>query len=417
MQTAAIRLSELREKINEASLNGGLDADELKALQTEAVQLEKRYRDELIAAESRVLGTDPAPDGETAEVRSLRQQVTLGDYLSPAAAGAGITGAAVELNAALGLEPHGQSGGVALPWALLAPEARALETRAFTATAANDGPEAQRPILQRLFGPGVLDTLGVRVDSVPVGRTEWPLITGTAAPDQTKEETAATATAATFAYANLKPKKLTGAYEWTHEAAASVGGLEAALRRDLGDAIKAKMSDVIVNGTAPDTNNPERIKGFLAELTAEDLSSGQAAYADYGKLHSLAVDGIHAEMETEVSSIIGDETYRHAAGVYQAGSGESGTEALTRRSRACRGSTYIPAIASKKQSAILHAAGPNGGAGRGDSVAAMWPAVEVVRDPYSKASQGVVLTWVALWDARVAFRAAAYKLLSVQVQA
>ena len=71
--------------------------------------------------------------------------------------------------------------------------------------------------------------------------------------------------------------------------------------------------------------------------------------------------------------MIGDETYQHAAGVYQAGSGEAGTEALNRRSMSCIASTYIPAAASMKQSAILHAAGPNGGAMRGDSVAAMWP--------------------------------------------
>ena len=38
----------------------------------------------------------------------------------------------------------------------------------------------------------------------------------------------------------------------------------------------------------------------------------------------------------------------------------------------------------------------------------MWPTLEVIRDIYTKASQGVVLTWVALWDAKVAFRSAAY---------
>ena len=46
---------------------------------------------------------------------------------------------------------------------------------------------------------------------------------------------------------------------------------------------------------------------------------------------------------------------------------------------------------------------------RGDSVAAMWPTLEVIRDIYSQASVGVVLTWVALWDAQCAYRTAAYK--------
>ena len=37
------------------------------------------------------------------------------------------------------------------------------------------------------------------------------------------------------------------------------------------------------------------------------------------------------------------------------------------------------------------------------------------RDIYSQASQGVILTWVGLWDAKVAFRAAAYKQIDIQI--
>ena len=348
-------------------------------------------------------------DGEAGETRRLMEAVTINDYLGPATAGSAIEGRAAELNAALEVSIAGPGGGVALPWAV-------LEARAFTATAANDGGEMQRPILQRLFGPGVMDALGVRMDTVPAGRSEWPLITGGVAPDQAKEEAAAgAAVTAVFATANLKPKRLTGRYEYTHEAAASVADLEQGLRRDLADAVKAKMSDIIINGTAPNAQNPQRIEGFLTRLTSADLSAAEAEAADYGRLHSLGVDGIHAGTETEVMSVIGDDTYRHAAGVYITGSGESGSELLRRRSGGCVASTYIPNIVSTKQFAILHSAGPNGGAMRGDSVAAMWPTLEVIRDIYSQASQGVVLTWVALWDAHTAFRADAYKQIAVQV--
>lgn len=54
---------------------------------------------------------------------------------------------------------------------------------------------------------------------------------------------------------------------------------------------------------------------------------------------------------------------------------------------------------------------------RGDSVAGMWPTLEVVRDIYSNASVGVVLTWIALWDAAVAFRASAYRRAAFQIAA
>ena len=175
------------------------------------------------------------------------------------------------------------------------------------------------------------------------------------------------------------------------------------------------MSNIIINGQVPNTQNPQRIEGFISELTAVS-DTAEATAARYGQLHAEAVDGLHASMETEVRSVIGVATYTHSAGTYIAGSGESGSELLMRRSGGCMASTYIPAKASMLQSAILHAAGPNGGGTmRGDSVAALWPTLEIVRDIYSKASQGVILTWITLWDAKVALRASAYKLRGIHI--
>lgn len=424
-QKIEVRLSKVRQRLNEIAGMEGDDftpevREELDGLEGEYADLERRHRAAIIAegdAQAAAIGQFPdGDDQDGAEVRSLLSRVTLADYLGPASAGTGIRGAAAELNAALEAPEAGPGGGVAIPWRVLLPGG-GVEARAFTTTTQNDGPEAQRPILQRLFGPGIMDTLGVRMDSVPVGRAEWPLITSGTSVGQKGETTAAdAAVAAGFAYANLKPKRLTGRFEYTHEMAASVADLEQALRRDLADDIKANMNQQIVNGQTPDQSNPERVEGFLTALTGSDLASAEATAADYGRLHALAVDGIHASTETEVRSVIGDESYQHAAGVYIAGSGESGSELLSRRSGGCMASTYIPDAASMKQAAILHAAGPNGGGiMRGDSVAAMWPTLEVIRDIYSQASQGVVLTWVTLWDAKVAFRSAAYKQVDIQI--
>ena len=318
-----------------------------------------------------------------------------------------------ELNAALGVNVMGPSGGVAVPFHMLMERRNSepeLERRAYTDTTANDGGEMQRPILQRLFGPGVMDYLGVRIDSVPVGRSEWPLLSGGTTSAQTKEKSAAAAAgAATFTYANLKPKRLTGSYEFTLEMAASVQDLEQALRRDLADVVKAKMTDTILNGAASSNAAPQNIQGFISKITSSDFGA-LATAATFGELHANGVDGIHAEMETQVKSVIGITTYQRAAGVYLSGSGEAGSDLLKRRSGGCYASSYIPVVASHKQSAILHSAGPNGGSMRGDSVAAMWPTLEVIRDHYTKAGEGgVVLTWITLWDAVVAFRSDAYK--------
>ncbi|MCY4469459.1 MAG: phage major capsid protein [Thiotrichales bacterium] len=431
-QKLAIRLSEIRQRLNEIA---GLDDDgmtdevrsEADKLTTEYRAKETQHRAAIVAEgeEQRAAeGEFGNGDGEPAEVRALLDRVTLGDYLNPATAGMRLAGAPAELNEALEVRiPPLYNGGILLPWRVLqTPEHRTAPTprgehRAFTTTGALDGSIVQRPILQRLFGPGILDALGVRVDSVPAGRSEWPLITAGVAPVHKAEGTAADAAVeATFQTEVLKPKRLTGKYEFTHEGAAQVPDLEAGLRRDLADAIKSKMSDQIVNGD--EATNAHEVDGFATTIAAPDDAAETAVYATYAGSHAQGVDGIHASMETEVSSVIGVDVYRHAASVYDEGSGEAGVEALRRRSMSCMASPYVGTAANSGQHklCLYHAAGPNGGGiMRGDSVAAMWPTLEVVRDQFSQASQGVVLTWVSLWDAQTAFRAAAYKRLAFDI--
>ena len=410
-----VEQSEIRQKIN-AGLGkdelGDEERGELDKLTKRSQELEIELRAALVAdslvTDSRIV----ADDGEGRELRGMLSSVSISDYLSPATAGQGLAGKALDLNQALGVPIVGASGATPVPWAVLLEKRDArddLEKWAFTDTGDYAGGVGQRPILQRLFGPGIMDALGVRIDSVPMGRTEWPLISGGVAPNMKPEGTAAdAAVAATFATETLKPKRLTGRYEFTHEMAAQVADLEAALRRDLGDAVMAQMSDLVLNGD--ESTNAHEPDGFLLKISAPTDPAAESAFADYAGSHATAVDGIHAEMETQVASVIGVASYQHAASVYQAGSGESGSEALKRRSMSCMASTYVPAAMSNIQNGnIFHAAGSNGGEMRGDSVAAVWPTLEIIRDVFSQASQGVVLTWVALWDLEAAFRSAAYK--------
>ena len=64
---------------------------------------------------------------EQSEIRGLLQRVQIGDYLSPALGGVGLTGVPAELNSALSIETAGADGSVPIPWvALLGTEQRAL---------------------------------------------------------------------------------------------------------------------------------------------------------------------------------------------------------------------------------------------------------------------------------------------------
>ena len=412
-QSLQIEQSEKREALNKLL---GIESEKLTDEERGSMdELSKRLVDiepELRAALA-LEGTEAKEfeqTGEGAEVRSLLQQVTLNDYLDSAVNGIGTKGAAIELNDALDLPMTGKAG-IAIPWNVL--EVRQViepgtEKRAFTDTGDYAGGVAQRPILQRLFGPGIMDLLGVRIDSVPAGRTEWPLITAGVAPDMKTEGDAATdAVPATFGTETLKPKRLTGKYEYTHEQAAQVPDIEQALRRDLADAVKSKMNSLVLLGDE-DTNSQEP-DGFFTTIAAPSAPSGVADFADYAGLPALGVNGIHASMEAEVNVLLGTNTYRHAAGIYATNSDfQSAIETLNKRCMKCMASSYVTDPASNVQQALLHSAGSNGGAMRGDSIAAVWPALEVVRDIYSQASQGVSITWVTLWDCQTAFREASY---------
>ena len=320
-------------------------------------------------AEARALGMIGNGDGEAAEVRQLRGRVNLVDYLSPASAGAAISGAAGEFNAALGVPMAGPGGGVAVPWAALlgAEHERGVRApmAAFTDTGDHDGPQVDRPILQRLFGPGVGDALGVAFDSVPPGRAEWPLLATGASPVQKAEGTAATdATAATFTVATLKPKRLTAEYEVSHEIIASVVDIERALRTDIMAAARSKMQDALVNGPSAGAHE---IEGFIAELgAATDLSTAEATASDYGRLpQSAAVDGVHAERwRCEVSgdhSAVTRPISTRRAPISSQQRRERIGGCWARRSMSCMASTHTwpkQAVSMKRNPNCLHSARP-----------------------------------------------------------
>lgn len=420
-QKLALRISEIRQRLNEISgLEGDALTPEIRAeadkLQTEYRDAETRWRSASIAegeAEAEALGKDGNGDGQPAEVRSLMRRASIADYMNAAASGVPLSGAAAELNAALEIR---NAGPVEVPLAFLAEgvEDRATVTGdAASTTAALAGQPTRRPILRRLFGRSILSPLGVRLDSVPSGQTEWPLLTAGTAIGQKDEGTARdAATAPTFATQALKPKRLTGAFIFTAEQMLQIGpDLESSLRRDLADAAAEQMSKQILTGTG----SAGQVTGINTRIASATNVGGddEATYEVYASLHAQGVDGIHAAAETEVNSIIGVATYQHAATKYAAQSGEAATEALKRRSAGCYASPFIGAVASNRQDAILHAGMD---AARGDSIAAVWPSMQIIRDIYSQADEGkVILTWVQFWDCYVALRSAAYKRLSIKV--
>ena len=87
----------------------------------------------------------------------------------------------------------------------------------------------------------------------------------------------------------------------------------------------------------------------------------------------------------------------------------------------CRSSAFVPAqdASTKIQGALFHADGPNqgGGVARRDSAIVAYDAIEIIRDNVTMASQGIVLTYLSIFDGRFPLRAAAYSRQSFKLGA
>ena len=94
--------------------------------------------------------------------------------------------------------------------------------------------------------------------------------------------------------------------------------------------------------------------------------------------------------EDDVRIVVGAATYKHAAAVFQSGSGASALDRLR-----ARVSAHVTAPASNIQKAIASRS-------LGRAVAPMWPAISLIRDIYTGASKGeIVITATAMWNFKI----------------
>lgn len=423
LQRLQLEQSELREQVNALlGKDGERDDDERAELAKHTARLqalEPELRAAIVANqaaenESEVetrLGANG--DGERAETRRLIDKASVFRYAKGALTGASLPTELRELNDALDAPERMNDGGVLIPW-------QALEVRAdaVTETSALTGPTALRPILPRLFGRDILADLGVRIDNA-MGVTAWPIMTAGATAEQTGEGDAVDADAATFSRQELKPHRLTARFRWTVEADAELGNdLERALRSDITSAMRSAMSKQVIDGDGVAPN----VTGLFQRLTRPVRGSAAFEFENYAGIASNAVDGIHADAESQVSVVCGVDVYNQAAETYRDSWGDSAIQALAARAMSVRATSFIPngpttGGAGGRQDegqAILH----GGNDRRGDSIAAMFSrGVVAIRDPYTAAAEGeTILTLYQLWDCYTAFRSGAYKRLSIRLK-
>ena len=388
-------MSEKRQAINALQNSEEYEIDALDALNKEYAGLEVRFQSALIEEAAETEATPSGDlDGEGREVRRLEETVEIRNYFEAALNDYPLSGREAELESALGIAGIGTQ----LPWiALLSPEER-VEMRAAT-TAPSDSDVVVANILGRVFAGGAASYLGVNFPSVPIGASNYPVLSNGVMPANVEGSGAANETAATLVANVLDPVRLTAQYLVRYEDLNKFRMMEEALRNDLQGAMTEAADAQIIagNGTAPN------VSGFNHALTAPDDPTAVADFAAYASTRAKLVDGRYAQSEDDVKVLVGATTYSHAAGIYQSGSGVSALSRLMPKV-----SPHVPAAASNIQAAIASRS-------MNRAVAPMWPSIALIRDSVSGSAKGEIrVTALALWNFKV-LDTSGYAALKIQV--
>ena len=313
-------------------------------------------------------------DSESSEVRSLVQQSSVERIVISALANRSVDGAEAELQAHYGLDSH------SIPLRLLIPEQR--DAASFGTTPATPG--SSPGIAGQVFGDSASAFANVRFEDVPMGTRVYPVMTtgalgnvGTPAGSAAQAETDAV-----LAVTELKPKRVQVQLAYRLEDAATFGGVDAGFRENIRAGLRDKVDDQILNrGT----------DGLLTQGTAPTNPGSANTAAQYIAALYAGVDGRYAGNESEVKMLVGSAIYGHMAGLALAtGDGRTVTDKMGARLRV---SPNVPAYASNRQQAVVCKGLES------QTVAAIWPGLEILEDRTSRAAEGEVrLIGVLLHD-------------------
>ncbi len=389
-QKLAVRLSEVREKLNQLSGKDELSAaeeSEMRTLSGEYPALEARHRAALISesAEEAAAGKDTDPgDGEDGERRELRSRSRLSRYMTAALDGVPVDGAEAELSAASGCP-----GSVPLE---LFEHRRDPEQRAVT-PAPSTTDETLAAIVPAIFDRSAAAWLGIEMPTVQTGDAGFPVLSTSLTGGPKAKSTAAAEDAGAFTVTMSQPRRVTGSFRFTVEDAARLSGMEEALRMNIASVLSDELDNQAINGSGTGDGT---INGLLNILTDPAVPAANAEdFARYVAAASSHVDGLFAVDLGGVRQLVGPHTYRHAAGVFRANEDSMTAEGwLMDRTGGLRTSRRIADPASNIQQAIVRRANP-----MNDRVAVMptWQGMQLIRDPYSSAAKGeVVVTGIML---------------------
>ena len=333
---------------------------------------------------------DGAPDAEQRERIELRGRARLSNYLLAAANGRRVDGAEAELCSAARV-----SG---IPLELLdvpGAERRSAggETRAVTPSPATVGVNLD-PIRPAVFAQSIAARLGVEMPRVESGTFATATITGSAVPAALDKGGETMATAGALTVTTAKPKRVSARLELALEDIAAIGqaNFESILRQNLTLALADSLDSQMINGNGAAPN----LAGFFNALDAATAPSAAIETFDtFVAEFAGGVDGLWANMASEIGIVVGPATYRLALQTFRDGTGGNanrGEIAFADYAMAKYGGFWtnkrMPDAAANIQEGILYRGGRNAmgaDAGMRTAVCAHWGEV-TIDDIYTRSS-------------------------------
>ena len=333
----------------------------------------------VIAADDKLIAQLKAVKDEEAPPQSLQNRIELRNYLNAYSKGTKITGAEAEMNQGLDLDDMSH-----VPLQALAPTEfeQRMEKRTDDATAITIGNWGKNinAMLPRIFEKTDAGFLGVSMPGVRAGTSTYPVMTAGTTASMRNANQAIEADVATFTAVNVTPTRLSARYLFNLEGLAAMGNmLESTLRTDLRAVMGDQLDEQLINGNGTAPN----ISGILNELTDPTNPAAEAAWADYRLIATNQLDGKMANTEASVRTLLGLATWKHARTKLNTQNTADGIQAYQALGGSIQNSARMPAVASKRQDAILTFE-PSA------AVAPVWQGITIIRDPYTNAQKAQV---------------------------
>ena len=371
-QKIQLRMSELRQKIN--------DMPEIRVDDADKLAVRQKLVDELKAQEVELRAAIEADDAanttsESREWADVSGRFDLGEMFTNVIEHRASAGAIGEVQSERGL------GANDIPTEML------MEKRVVTPAPANVG-RTQTEITGFVFPQSVAAFMGIQSPIVPVGDTAFPVLTSDPAAGVPAENASQSETTGSFTADVLTPGRIQASFFWSREDAQRMAGMGDALREALQSGLADKLDKEILQGA----------EGLLTGTKlANHAAAAASTYANYvAELLYARVDGRYAFDLSDIRVVMGSDTFGNAATKLPADGEQNALARIRSDSGGVRVSANVPAANGMKQNAVVRLGQ------RRDMVAPVWGGVTLIPDEITLAKKGQIqLTAVMLHAVKI----------------